>query len=457
MDRSAILQLIHEQRSYFASGVTKDPAFRLGQLATLRQAVVRHEQALVDALREDLGKPAFEVYAGETAIVLREIDHARRHLRRWSRARRVRTPLAYVPARCSVHPEPYGVVLIIGPWNFPLQLMLAPLVGALAAGNCAVLKPSLTTPRTSHLVAKIVRECFDPACVAIVEGGAETAQALLQERFDLIFFTGGPATARLVMAAAAKHLTPVVLELGGKNPCIVDAGVDLDITARRIVWGKFFNAGQSCVAVDHLLVDRRVKDALLARIAACIGSFYGDDPSRSPDFARIVSDAHFDRLTSFLGQGTIVAGGGSDRAARYIAPTVLDDIDPSDPIMDNEIFGPLLPVMAFDDLSEAIDQVNSRPSPLALYFFSRDRARQERVLRSTTSGGGCINDTTIHETVSGLPFGGVGESGMGKYHGKASFDAFSHERSIVRNGFLVDILLRYPPYRDHLAWIRRIF
>ena len=457
MDRTAIRQLLHDHRSCFASGVTKDLSFRREQLRVLKKALLACERPLFDALKEDLGKPAFEAYGGETAIVVSEIDHAVRRLRTWSRPKRVRTPLSYFPATCAIHPEPFGVALIIGPFNFPVQLMLSPLVGAIAAGNCAVLKPADSTPRTSAILAKLVRENFDPAYVSLIEGGAETAQALLAERFDHIFFTGGPATGKLVMAAAARHLTPVTLELGGKNPCIVDADTHLDIAARRIVWGKFFNAGQSCVAVDYLLVDRRVKHELLSRIIACLEVFYGKDPSRSPDFARIVNEAHFDRLLALLGQGDVLTGGASDRASRYIAPTVIDDIIGNEPIMEDEIFGPLLPVITYDDLSGAIDFVNVRPKPLALYVFSRDKARQERVLRETSSGGGCINDTVIHETVTGLPFGGVGDSGMGKYHGKASFDTFSHDRSIVRNNFLLDIFLRYPPYRDHLKWLKRLF
>jgi aldehyde dehydrogenase (NAD+) len=457
MEQRTVRQILNEHRSYFASGVTKDLSFRREQLGVLKKALLASEHSFFHALKEDLGKPAFEAYGAEMAIVVSEIDHAVRHLQSWAKPRRVRTPLAHFPARCSIHPEPFGVALIIGPWNFPVQLMLAPLVGALAAGNCAVLKPAISSPHTSHILAKLVRENFDPAYVSLVEGGAETAQELLAERFDHVFFTGGPATGRLVMAAAAKHLTPVTLELGGKNPCIVDANTRLDITARRIVWGKFFNAGQSCVAVDYLLVDRRVKQELLSRIVACIEEFYGEDPSRSPDFARIVDEAHFDRLLALLGRGEVLIGGGSDRASRYIAPTVIDGITGDEPIMEDEIFGPLLPVIAYDDLSEAIDFVNARPKPLALYFFSGDKVRQEKVLHGTSSGGGCINDTVIQETVTGLPFGGVGDSGMGKYHGKASFDTFSHDRSIVRNNFLVDVFLRYPPYRHHLKWLRKLF
>ncbi|MHB8844850.1 MAG: aldehyde dehydrogenase [Nitrospirota bacterium] len=457
MDRTAIRQLIRDQRSYFSTGITRDLDFRLEQLSVLKKAVKAREHELFRALKEDLRKPAFEAYGGESAVVINEIDHATRHIRSWARPQRIPSPLALFPARFIVRPEPYGIALIIGPWNFPVQLILAPLVGALAAGNCAILKPSIDAPHTSHVVAKLIREHFDPALVTAIEGGAETAQVLLEEKFDVIFFTGGVATGRIVMAAASRHLTPVTLELGGKNPCIVDAGVDLDVTARRIVWGKFFNAGQSCVAVDYLLVDRRIKDGLLARIASCIVAFYGDDPSQSPDLARIVNEAHFDRLMDLLGTGDIIVGGGSDRQDRYIAPTVIDNITGSEPLMRDEIFGPILPVIAYDDLSEAIDFVNARPKPLALYIFSRDKARQERVLAATSSGGACINDTTVHETVPGLPFGGVGDSGMGAYHGKESFDAFSHQRSIMRNSFLLDVFLRYPPYRDHLRWIRKLF
>jgi acyl-CoA reductase-like NAD-dependent aldehyde dehydrogenase len=457
MNSTSIKELLHDHRAFFATGRTKDLSFRLEQLRVLRKAVTDNEAAIFHALKEDLGKPAFEAYGGESAIVINEIDQALRHLRRWSKPRRVRTPLAYFPAGSFIYPVPFGVALIISPWNFPVQLMLTPLVGAMAAGNCAVLKPSITASHTSRIITKLISDNFDPAYVSIVEGGAETAQALLQERFNHIFFTGGVATGKLVMAAAAKHLTPVTLELGGKNACMVDADVPLDIAARRIVFGKFFNAGQSCVAVDYLLVDRRVKQALLSHILKYTVEFYGKDASRSPDFCRIVNEQHFDRLLGLLHAGDIVLGGRSDRAGRYIAPTVIDGITGSEPIMEEEIFGPLLPVIAYDDLSEAIEFVNSRPKPLAFYFFSRDKARQERVLAGTSSGGGCINDTVVHFTVTGLPFGGVGDSGMGKYHGKASFNTFTHDRSIIRNNFLVDAFLRYPPYKDHLRWLRKLF
>ena len=456
MDKSQITKRVNDHRAYFASGKTRDLSFRVDKLRSLRKAIVENEQAIFDALKADLNKPSFEAYGGDLAIVVNEIEYAMKYLSCWSKPKKVRTPFAYFPSRSYTLAEPYGVTLIVGPWNFPVQLMLVPLVGAIAAGNCALLKPSIEAPRSSHLLTKIIGSIFDPSFVSIVEGAAETAQLLLEERFDHIFFTGGPSVGRLVMTAAAKHLTPITLELGGKNPCIVDADTHLDYTARRIAWGKFFNAGQSCVAVDYLLVQKRVKQMLIDKMVHCIYRFYGSDPLQSPDFCRIIDDAHFTRLAGLLGNGTIVTGGRTERASRYIAPTIIDGILGHEPIMQEEIFGPLLPVIEYDDLSQAISFVNNRPKPLALYFFSRNKSLQNRVLRETAAGGGCINDTVIHETTS-LPFGGAGPSGFGKYHGKASFDTFSHERSIMKSGFLLDIPLRYPPYKNHLKWLRKFF
>jgi len=456
MDKPQLIRLVDNHRAYFAEGKTRDLSFRIGKLRILRKAIIENEQAIFDTLKADLNRPAFEAYGGDTAIVVNEIDHAMKHLAGWTKPKKVRTPLAYFPSKSYTLSEPYGVTLIIGPWNFPVQLMLTPLVGAIAAGNCALLKPSIAAARTSRLLTNIIGEIFDPAFVSIVEGGAETARMLLDERFDHIFFTGGLAVGRLVMIAAAKNLTPVTLELGGKNPCIVDANSHLDYTARRIVWGKYFNAGQSCVAVDYLLVQKRVKHALLDKLVNCIHQFYGSDPSQSPDFCRIIDNAHFTRLEGLLGSGSIVTGGRADRASRYIAPTIIDGIFGHEPIMQEEIFGPLLPVIEYDDISQAISFVNGMPKPLALYFFSRDKGLQDRVLRETAAGGGCINDTVIQETTF-LPFGGTGPSGIGKYHGKASFDAFSNEKSIIKSGFLFDFPLRYPPYKNHLKWLRKIF
>jgi acyl-CoA reductase-like NAD-dependent aldehyde dehydrogenase len=457
MSQTGIAELVARQRAFFRSGGTRELASRLERLRALRAMLVDAEPRFFEALRADLGKPAFESYGGETAIVRHEVEHALRHLARWARPRRVRTLLGHQPGRSEVRAEPFGVVLVMSPWNFPVQLSLAPLVGALAAGNCTILKPSPLAPSSSALLAELIARRFDPGHVAVVEGGVEPAEQLLAQRLDYVFFTGGPATGRRVMEAAARHLTPVTLELGGKNPCIVDADVDLDVAARRIVWGKFFNAGQSCVAVDYLLVDRRVKAALLVRLTEVLREFYGDDPSKSPDLARIVDERHFERLVGYLGSGRIVVGGQSDRATRFIAPTLLDGVAPDDPVMEEEIFGPVLPVLEYREIAEAIDFVNARPPPLALYVFSRDGRLQERVLREATSGGACVNDTALQETSVLLPFGGVGESGMGAYHGKASFETFSRRRGVVRKGLSLDPRFRYPPYGAKLRWLRRIF
>lgn len=457
MDQTPYTHIIGKQRAFFSAGRTRDPSFRMDQLTILRKAIVNNEDAIFAALAKDLGKPLIEAYGGDTAIVLREIDYAIKHLALWSRPKKVRTILAHQPATSVIIPEPYGVVLIISPWNFPVQLSLTPLVGALAAGNCVVLKPSPLAPETSRLIETIIQNNFDPAYAAAVAGGADAARALLDEPFDYIFFTGGSATGRQVMTAAAARLTPVTLELGGKNPCIVDSDVDLDVASRRIAWGKFFNAGQSCVAVDYLLAHSSVKRELIGLIGKRIREFYGDDPERSPDFGRIVNEAHVDRLAKLLDRGVIAAGGRVNREDRYIAPTVIDDITGDDPIMADEIFGPLLPVIGYDDPAQAIAFVNARPKPLTIYIFSRGRRFQERVLRETASGGACINETVLQETSTHLPFGGVGLSGIGRYHGKASFDTFTYPRSVIKKGFWLDIGLRYPPYRDRLKWFRKIF
>jgi aldehyde dehydrogenase (NAD+) len=457
MDPVAAKELVARQRAFFRTGATRELAFRRERLRALRALVVDAEPRLMEALRADLGKPPFEAYAGEVAIVRREVDHALAHLGRWARPRRVRTILAHLPGRSEVRHEPRGVVLVISPWNFPVQLTLAPAVGALAAGNVAILKLPPLARATSALLAELIAKAFDPACLAAVEGGVEVAEALLAERLDYVFFTGGPVAGRLVMEAAARHLTPVTLELGGKNPCIVDADVDLDVAARRIAWGKFFNAGQSCVAVDYLLVDRRVKGALLEAIGRQIRAFYGEDPRRSPDFGRIVDDRHLERIIGHLRSGRIVAGGQADRAERYVAPTIVDGVSPEDLAREEEVFGPVLPVLEFGDVAEAIGIVDRLPPPLALYVFSRSRAFQERVLRETVAGGGCVNDTTIHFTSVFLPFGGAGESGIGAYHGKATFDLFSRPRALLRRGFALDVPLRYPPYAGKLNLFRKLF
>ncbi|MBD1806839.1 aldehyde dehydrogenase [Microcoleus sp. FACHB-SPT15] len=452
---SPISDIIQQQRQFFATGITKDVAFRLEQLKRLKQAIVDNQAAILAAINADLNKPEFEAYATEIGVV-REIDYAIKHLKSWVKPKKVSTSIEQFPSSACIYPEPLGVVLIISPWNYPFQLMISPLVGAIAAGNCAILKPSELAANTSRIVTQITEKTFDPSYITSIEGDVETSQQLLAEKFDHIFFTGGTKIGQIVMEAAAKHLTPVTLELGGKSPCIVDSNVHIEHAAKRIAWGKFINAGQTCIAPDYLLVDRTVKNDLLTSIKQCIQEFYGDDPAKSPDYGRIINQRHFERLASFLNEGQPYIGGQINPEERYIAPTVIDGVDWDTPIMQEEIFGPILPVLEYSDLSDAIAKINERPKPLALYLFSKDQQKQERVLRETSSGGVCINDTVMQVGVSELPFGGVGSSGIGSYHGKASFDTFSHPKSVLKRSFLLDLDWRYAPYQGKLKLIKRI-
>jgi acyl-CoA reductase-like NAD-dependent aldehyde dehydrogenase len=444
------------QRAFFRRGLTREIGFRIRQLGVLRSAIVQREDDILQALKRDLGRPTAEGYTSEIGIVLHEIDFALKNVASWAKPRKVRTPLMLFPGSSWIYPEPYGCALVIAPWNYPFQLVVSPLIGALAAGNCAVVKPSEATPNTSRLIADMIGNAFDPRYLAAVEGSIEETKVLLEQRFDYIFFTGGTRVGKIVMAAAARHLTPVTLELGGKNPCIVDASAGLDRAARRIAWGKFVNAGQTCIAPDFVLADKSIKPALLARLTAAIESFYGADPKTSPDFGRIVNDHHFERLVALLGDGNIVSGGKTDAAQRYIAPTIIEGVSWGHAIMQEEIFGPILPVLDFDDLETVLTGLEVKPKPLALYFFSEDRERQEQVLRRLSSGGACINDTFAQLLNLRLPFGGVGDSGMGSYHGKAGFETLSHSKSVVKRSTWLDPGIKYPPYRTPLAVLRRV-
>jgi aldehyde dehydrogenase (NAD+) len=442
-----IAKLVQEQRSYFRTGVTREKSFRRQQLEKLRGMIRENQEKITRAAAEDMRKPPFEMFASEIAFLLAEVDFALKKLDCWTSPVRVPGPLAFMGAECRIHPEPYGVALIISPWNYPFMLLFAPLIGAMAAGNCAVLKPSEISSHSSHTIAELIRETFDPRCITAIEGGMEVNEPLMEQEFDYIFFTGSPTVGKEVMNAAAKYLTPVTLELGGKSPCIVDEYPRLRYAARRIAFGKWLNAGQTCIAPDYLLVQRDVKPLLLEELSKAIHSFYGSDPQRSRNYARIVNSRHFERLSRLLEDGNIVAGGQKDAADLYIAPTIIDEPGWEAQVMSEEIFGPILPVLAYRELDEAINWVNSRPKPLALYFFSTDREKQRRILRETSAGGVCINTTMLQESTQTLPFGGVGNSGMGAYHGKTGFDTFTHYKGVLDQRLPLDMVLR-PPYPD---------
>jgi aldehyde dehydrogenase (NAD+) len=441
-----IPELVAKLRRNYDAGRTRPIEWRREQLRRLKTMLEEREDELLAALAADLGKPRLEGWATDIGIVINEVEHALRHLASWTKPERVWTPVAQRPGRATIRREPLGVALVIAPWNYPVHLLLLPMVGALAAGNCVVGKPSEVTANTSGALARLVPQYLDRHCVAIVEGGVPETQALLAERFDHIFYTGNGRVGRVVMEAAAKHLTPVTLELGGKSPTIVDDDVNIDVAARRIAFGKFLNAGQTCVAPDYVLVSRGRADELVARIGDAIRDFYGADPARSPDYARIVNDAHFRRVEGLLSSGTAVVGGATQPGERYIAPTVLRDVEPDSAVMAEEIFGPILPILPVGDVDEAIRFVNERDDPLALYVFSDSSAVQERVLAETTSGGVCVNTTVMHVAVPELPFGGIGASGFGAYHGKASFDVFSHKKSVLAKPPRPDPRIAYPPY-----------
>jgi len=445
------------QKRFFATGATKPYAFRRDALKRLTRAIQDREPALLTALAQDLGKPADEAWITEVAMGLAEADHTLSNLRQWLRPRRAPIPLLYQPAQGFVRHEPFGSCLIISPWNYPLGLALAPLISALAAGNCAVLKPSSKAPNASREIARLVAQTFPPEHVACMEGGSDMAQTLLGLGFDFVFYTGSARVGRQVMASAAGALTPVVLELGGKCPCMVDKDLSrehLAATARRIVWGKYLNAGQTCLAPDHVLAHADIKPELEQALARTIKDFYGSDPRRSPHYGRIVNQAHLHRLQELLTatRGRLILGGEAQAEERYLAPALITDVDLDDPLMAEEIFGPILPVLAVDSLDQALEIVNARPRPLALYLFSDSDEAVTRVLRDSASGGVCVNDTVVHAGPHSLPFGGVGESGLGRCHGWSGFEAFSYRRSVLRRSFRLDWRLRYPPRPSLTGW-----
>ena len=447
MTEQEIKDLVIRQRSYFQSGATLPVSARLAALRRLYDAISSHEKEIHEALRKDLGKSGFESYMCETGMVLEEISYMLKHTPRFAREQRVRTPLSQFCSRSYKKPSPYGVTLIMSPWNYPFMLTLSPLADALAAGNTAVVKPSAYSPYTSEVLLRILTECFEPQYVAVVTGGRAENTCLLREHFDYIFFTGSQSVGKEVMRNAAEHLTPVTLELGGKSPCIVDQTADIKLAAKRIVFGKYLNCGQTCVAPDYVYCHRSVKDRLIKEVQKQIRRQYGKQPLHNSDYGKIINEKHFDRILGLIDEKKVVHGGGSDRNALRIEPTVMDNVTFSDAVMQEEIFGPIMPILVFDSLDEVIRRINSMPHPLALYIFTSDKKAARKVTARCGFGGGCINDTIIHLATSEMGFGGFGESGMGAYHGKTGFDTFTHYKSIVDKKTWIDLPMRYQPYR----------
>ncbi|RIX60400.1 aldehyde dehydrogenase [Paenibacillus nanensis] len=460
----SVLQMLEEHTSFFRQGKTANAAFRIEQLHKLRRAIIRYERELLDALRKDLRKSEMEAYSSELGFVRSSITYQAKHLKKWMKPRKVRTPIYLAGARSRIIPEPYGTVLIVGPYNYPVQLILEPLIGAIAAGNCAVLKPSESVPHVSAVISRMIAETFEPAYVRVVEGEKEVTSALIRAPFDYIFFTGSIAVGKIVMEAAAKNLVPVTLELGGKSPVIVDKTANLDLAAKRIAWGKWLNAGQTCVAPDYVLVHEEIRAAFVNKMKEAVSSFYSDNPQASEDFGRIVNERQFDRLAAILDadRDLVVHGGRLDRDDLYIEPTLLAVGDASSSkaleaeSMKDELFGPLLPILAYSRLEEAIELVRNRPKPLAFYVFTEDKEVRERVLGELSFGGGCVNDTISHLVNHHMPFGGVGHSGMGGYHGQHSFELFSHHKSVLTRSTKFEPGILFPPYKDKLKWIRKV-
>lgn len=458
LDHHAVKLILEQQRQFFRSGATRSAETRIERLTRLKQAIQNYESKLTEALHQDLGKSEFESYTTEIGFMMDSIKHTIRKIKKWVKPVKVKTQMALVGSKSYIIPEPYGSVLIIGPFNYPFQLLIEPLVGAIAAGNTAVLKASENTPAVSAVVREIIASVFEPGYVQVVEGAKDTTTALINAPFDYIFFTGSVPVGKIVMEAAAKNLVPVTLELGGKSPVIVDEKADIKVAAERIIWGKLLNTGQTCIAPDYLLVHERVKEQLISEMKTAVESFFGTDIQHNPDYGRIVNQAHFRRLTNLIerDQDKVIYGGHADEADRYIAPTLIDAESWDAATMEDEIFGPILPIISYRSIDEAIEGILKRPKPLALYLFTSDIQLQDKVLSEVSFGGGCINDTITHVANPRLPFGGVGHSGIGSYHGRYSLETFSHMKSVLKKSTKLNLSILYPPYDGKLKTIKRL-
>ncbi|ADY55462.1 Aldehyde Dehydrogenase [Syntrophobotulus glycolicus DSM 8271] len=455
MTEEEIRTIFNRQRAFFSSGKTLDLDFRREALRKLKTALTAAEEEIISALGKDLRKPLLESYSMELGIAVQEIDFALKNLRKWARPQKVKSPLLLFPAKSAVLAEPYGLSLIISPWNYPFQLTFCPLVSAIAAGNCCIVKPSEYAGASEQVIKTVIARAFDSSYIAVVEGDAGTGAFLLEQDFDKIFFTGSPAVGRIVMEKAARNLASVTLELGGKSPCIVDREVNPELTARRILFGKLVNTGQTCIAPDYLIVHREIKESLYAALGKGLRDFFGENPQNSPDLGRIINKRHFDRLKGYLSQGRIILGGGSDEKELYLEPTVIEVADLEAPLMREEIFGPVLPVVPYTGLEEIEGIIARNPNPLALYLFTRNKETARTLTARIPFGGGCVNDTLFQAANQHLPFGGRGGSGSGSYHGRYGFEAFSHKKALVRNRFGFDLSLKYPPYQDRHKYLRK--
>ena len=447
--------ILNKQRTFFNLNSTKDISFRKEQLKKLNKVIVDHEKDIINALNKDLGKSEFESYSTEIGMVLSEISYALKHIDNWTKVEKVKTPMTNFKSKSYIYPEPYGNVLIISPWNYPFQLTLLPLVGAVAAGNTAIIKPSSSSIHTSKIMEKIINENFPEEFIHVLDVESKESRKVLDEKFDYIFYTGSPSVGKMVMKKAAENLTPITLELGGKSPCIVDKEGDLELFAKRITWGKLLNSGQTCVAPDYLYVHKDIKEEFIKYLIKYIEEFYGKDMENNEDYVRIINEKHFNRLNNLIDRDKVIYGGNSDLEKLYIEPTIMDNVNWNDKVMAEEIFGPIFPILEYDSIVEVIEEIKKRPRPLALYIFSTNEKIIDKVINNISFGGGCINDTIMHLTNPNMPFGGIGNSGMGSYHGKYSFDTFTHYKSISNKSLSPDIEMRYPPYKGNLKWVKR--
>ena len=450
MTNEQIASLLDKQREYYKSGVTVPVNFRIEQLKKLYAAIKKYENEILQALHTDLGKSDYESFMCEIGLVLSEITYMIRHTKKFAKRKTVFTPITNFHAHCFKQPVPYGNTLIMSPWNYPFLLTVDPLADAIAAGNTAIVKPSAYSPATSAIISKIISECFDAEYIAVITGGRAENAALLEQKFDFVFFTGSQAVGKEVLRHTAEHLTPAVLELGGKSPCIVDKSANIALAAKRIVFGKFLNCGQTCVAPDYILCESSVKDKFISEVASQIKIQYGDNPLKNKDYGKIINQKHFKRLCGLIDKNKVIIGGETDCGSNRIAPTVMDNVTENDAVMGEEIFGPIMPILTFDDFDKTVDDLKDKDKPLALYLFSSDKKRIKRITTELSYGGGCINDVVVHLSTSEMGFGGVGQSGMGSYHGKDGFDAFSHYKSIMDKKTWLDLPMRYQPYKNKM-------